>query len=144
MSAVSEKQEGKTASTVSQKQQRTDLKGLNILVVDDSDELREILEFILKSKGATVDPASDGAEAMKKATTMKYDLILMDMRMPGLDGNDTAMKIRESCSNIKIIALTGDVDAEKFLRTGSPFNAYIPKPIDPANLSVSILKTINS
>lgn len=121
---------------------RSDLKGIHILVVDDSDDLREILEFILKAKGATVDSARDGAEAINKAQNIPYDLILMDMRMPGLDGNDTAAKIKLTSANIKIIALTGDMDGEKYLRKESPFNAYIAKPIDPANLSVSILKTI--
>jgi len=128
----------------SQNTPRSDLNGVNILIVDDSDELREILEFILKSKGANVDSARDGIEAINKAQASKYDIILMDMRMPGLDGNDTAIKIRTKSEDIKIIALTGDVDGEKFLRKESPFNAYIAKPIDPANLSVSIRKTIGS
>lgn len=126
------------------KQRRTDLKGVNILIVDDSDELREILEYILKSKGASVDSARDGAEAINKTQSSSYDIILMDMRMPGLDGSETAMKIRSASSNTKIIALTGDVDGDKYLRAESPFNAYIAKPIDPANLSMSIIKTIDS
>jgi len=126
------------------KKPRTNLNGIHILIVDDSDDLREILEFILKSKGATVDSARDGAEAIDKTHSSTYDLILMDMRMPGLDGNDTALKIRSGSHDMKIIALTGDVDGEKYLRKESPFNAYIAKPIDPANLSVSILKTMNS
>jgi len=121
---------------------KTDLKGIRILVVDDSDDLREILEFVLKSKGAQVDSARDGAEAIDKAHAVPYDLILMDMRMPGMDGSDTAMKIRTTSSTIKIIALTGDVDAEKFRKENSPFNAYVVKPIDPTNLSLSILKTL--
>lgn len=123
---------------------RKDLNGIHILVVDDSDDLREILEFILKSKGATVDSARDGAEAINKTQAGKYDIILMDMRMPGLDGNDTALKIRTTKAEVKIIALTGDLDGEKFLRKESPFNAYVAKPIDPVNLSTSILETIDS
>jgi CheY-like chemotaxis protein len=118
---------------------------VHILVVDDSDDLREILEFILKSKGADVESARDGAEAINKVQSSPYDIILMDMRMPGLDGNDTALKIRNTSSaKLKIIALTGDVDGAKFLRKESPFNAYVVKPIDPANLSVSIIKTMDS
>ena len=124
--------------------QRTDLKGIRILVVDDSDDLREILEFILKAKGATVDSARDGAEAINKSQAVTYDLILMDMKMPGLDGVDTASKIRDNGSKVKIIALTGDMEEEKYKRKESPFNAYITKPIDPGNLSASILKTIES
>ena len=130
--------------TLPAKKENGDLNGVHILVVDDSDDLREILEFILKSKGADVDSARDGAEAINKANAIPYDIILMDMRMPGLDGNDTAMKIRSTLAKIKIIALTGDVDGEKFLRKDSPFNAYVVKPIDPANLSVTILKTIDA
>lgn len=123
---------------------RTDLKGIHILVVDDSDDLREILEYILKAKGATVDSARDGAEAINKTQKVPYDLILMDMKMPGLDGIDTASKIRDNGSKVKIIALTGDMEGEKYKKKESPFNAYITKPIDPSNLSASILKTIES
>lgn len=124
------------------KVQRTDLNGVHILVVDDSDELREILEFILTAKGAHVETASDGVEAIQKTQKNLYDVVLMDMRMPGLDGNDTAIKIRNQLDSIKIIALTGDIQGEKFLKKESPFNAYIVKPIDPSNLSQSILKTL--
>lgn len=121
---------------------KTDLKGIHILVVDDSDDLREILEFVLKANGAKVDSARDGAEAISKAQNVPYDIILMDMRMPGMDGSDTAEKIRAKSTKIKIIALTGDVDRDKFVKEKSPFNAYVVKPVDPANLSLSILKTL--
>ena len=129
-------------SYVEEKNQKAELKGIRILVVDDSDDLREILEFVLKANGAEVDSARDGAEAILKAQDVPYDIILMDMRMPGMDGSDTAEKIRAKSSNIKIIALTGDVDRDKFMKEKSPFNAYVVKPVDPANLSQSILKTL--
>ncbi len=123
---------------------KADLKGIHILVVDDSDELREILEFILRSKGADVDSARDGAEAVNKTQSVPYDLILMDMKMPGMDGDDTARKIRNLSSKVKIIALTGDIDEGKFVKNESPFNSYVVKPIDPITLSASILKTMGS
>lgn len=118
------------------------LKGVHILVVDDSDDLREILEFILQSKGADVDTACDGAEAIDKSKSVSYDLILMDMRMPGMDGLQTAKKIRDVRQDSKIIVLTGDVDTKEFLKSNTPFNDYIVKPIDPLALSMSILKNI--
>lgn len=121
---------------------KKDLRGINILVVDDSDDLREVLEYILKAHGANVDSARDGAEAISKVQSVPYDIILMDMRMPGMDGSDTAERIRANSAKIKIIALTGDVDKDKFLHDKSPFSAYVVKPVDPADLSQNILKTL--
>lgn len=123
---------------------KTDLQGVHILVVDDTEELREILGFILKAKGANVASASDGAEALNMFQgDTNYDVVLMDMKMPGLSGSDTALKMREKDDKSKIIALTGDIDGEKYMKEESPFDAYVVKPIDPEHLSESILKTIN-
>ncbi len=121
---------------------RNRLDGIRILVVDDSDDLREILEFVLKAKGALVESARDGAEAISKAQACLYDLILMDMRMPGLDGWDTAKAIKGRSEKTKIVALTGDINTSRAGSEGAPFDAVISKPIDPAMLSNSIIATI--
>ncbi len=122
---------------------RTSLDGVHILIVDDSDELREIIEFVLAARGARVDSACDGAEAISMSQTTSYDLILMDLRMPGLDGRDTAAKIKSRPSKTKIVALTGDLNAMRASAKDSPFDAFISKPIDPGNLSVSIINAVN-
>ena len=59
-----------------------------LLVVDDEDEIRELLVFDIQSSGYTVDSAKDGEEGLKKAVENNYDLILLDVMMPKMNGYD--------------------------------------------------------
>jgi two-component system, NtrC family, sensor kinase len=120
------------------------LKGIHILVVDDSEDLREMIELVLKAKGASVACARDGAEAISMSEANPYDLIVMDMRMPGLNGKETAAAIKRRQSHTKIVALSGDLDASTQIKDegSSPFDAFIPKPVDPHHLSAKIFETL--
>ena len=126
------------------KHDHSTLEGLRILIVDDSSEIRDILAVILKSSGAVVDTAMDGAEAIEKANHVKFDVILMDIVMPGLNGKDTAIQIRVLPYTKKIIALSGVIEAKNiFGELSSPFDAYIMKPVSPVELSHKILGTMS-
>lgn len=111
-----------------------------ILVVEDNPLNMEFLLEILKSQGIDVDGANDGNEAIQKAENGFYDIIIMDIALPGIDGVET-MKIIKSMPGYKsvpAVALTAFAmagDRERFLKAG--FDAYAAKPIDvPALMKI--------
>jgi two-component system alkaline phosphatase synthesis response regulator PhoP len=80
-----------------------------ILIIDDEDDFRANLKYILEKKGYQVQMAANGVEGLRKLETYVPDLILMDVMMPELDGMETAAKIREQVvfKDVVIIFLTG-------------------------------------
>lgn len=102
-----------------------------ILIVDDDDDIRELLEFDIRSSGYFVDTASDGMEGLNKALNNSYDLIILDVMMPKMNGFDVCQNIRRAKLAIPILMLTakGTIDdkAEGF---DSGADDYIVKPFD--------------
>ncbi len=114
-----------------------------ILVVEDNELNMELVIDILESEGFTVDKAITGEEAIKKAEMVLYDLILMDISLPGIDGVKTAeiIKNRPEHNDVPVIALTALVmkgDKEKLLDSG--FDDYIPKPLNMSEFKSKIMK----
>ena len=108
-----------------------DLTQISVLIVDDFEMNRELAGFLLDSFGCNYDMASDGFEAVSLTKQNNYDMILMDLHMPRLNGYDAAIQIREFNSSTKIIGFTADVvgDVEKqVLAVG--MNGLISKPFD--------------
>ena len=104
-----------------------------MLVVDDEEDLREILKFNLESEGYLVDTAPSAEEALKMLTE-KYDLILLDVMMPKIDGLQACMRIREF-SNVPIIMLTArSTDMDKLMGFECGADDYITKPFNPLEL----------
>ncbi len=110
--------------------------GCRVLVADDNEVNREVLCDILKSAGMRVDTAVNGMDALKKvADDQCYDLILLDIHMPVMDGYDVARSLRKNGSTIPIIAVTADVFQgvrEESLVAG--INGYLSKPVKPNEL----------
>ena len=104
-----------------------------VLVVEDN-PLNMELEFeLLKAKGFLVEGVANGEEAIKKTEKELYDLILMDIELPGMDGMAVTKIIKSKLQykNVPVIAITAYAmkgDKERFLAAG--FEDYIPKPID--------------
>jgi CheY-like chemotaxis protein/nitrogen-specific signal transduction histidine kinase len=111
---------------------------LSILVVDDLDANREIVRALLEATGQQVHEASGGAQAVSLAVRQTFDLILMDLQMPGMDGFATTRAIRRLSpenSTTPIIALSANVlpeHVDEAERAG--MNDHIGKPIVPAKL----------
>ena len=88
-----------------------------ILVVDDEENFREIFSIKLNSLGFRVETAEDGRQAIQKAKNLKPDLILMDVRMPVMDGIEAATKLKEDTTtkDIKVVFLTvlGESEADR-------------------------------
>jgi signal transduction histidine kinase/CheY-like chemotaxis protein len=109
-----------------------------ILVVDDIDINREIIEAYLNLGGYSVDTAASASEAIRMLQAERYDLVLMDIQMPEMDGVTATRRIRslpDSIKNIPIIAMTGNVlpaQVRSFIEAG--MNGHIGKPIERATL----------
>ncbi len=115
-----------------------------ILVAEDDWVNQEVaLELLRETLGFAVDVAPDGAEALEMALQHRYDLILMDMQMPELDGLGATQAIREidGYSDVPIIAMTANAFAEDRTRCmDAGMNDFIAKPVDPDNLFVMLLR----
>ena len=115
---------------------------LRILLVEDLEVNREIATAILGNSGYQVDAVPDGADAIAAVKARSYDLVLMDVQMPGIDGV-TATKIIRAlpppACDIPIIAMTANVLADQvdgFIRSG--MNGHVGKPFKPAALIAAI------
>lgn len=102
-----------------------------LLVADDDNEIRELLEFDLSHSGYEVDTAKDGEEALRMALTGNYDLILLDVMMPKMNGFDACKNIRNAKPNIPILMLTAKgTITDKTQGFDSGADDYIVKPFD--------------
>ncbi len=114
-----------------------------ILIVDDNPFSRMYISDLLLVEGFTVEEAVNGKEALFKINKRDFQLIIMDLLMPGMDGFETAKKIRELGITIPIVAVSAIAlkqDRQRSLRAG--FNDFIPKPIDLKQLRYIIKKYI--
>ena len=108
-----------------------------ILLVEDNEMNRDMLSRRLERKGYQVELAVDGRQGVDKAKTLAYDLVLMDMSLPEIDGWEATRELRAdpATKELPIIALTAHAmsgDREKALEAGC--NDYDTKPIDLARL----------
>lgn len=102
-----------------------------ILIVDDDDEIRELLEFDIRSSGYFVDTAKDGLEGLNKALNNSYDLILLDVMMPKMNGFDVCKNIRAAKLAIPILMLTAKGTIEdKTAGFDGGADDYLVKPFD--------------
>ena len=111
---------------------------MRILVVDDEQLLVKGMKFNLENEGYTVETAYDGATAIDMAKTGDFDLIILDLMMPQVDGLTACMRIREF-SNVPIIMLTArSEDADKIIGLESGADDYITKPFNILELMARI------
>lgn len=102
-----------------------------VLIIDDDDEIRELLEFDIKASGYFVDTACDGMEGLNKALNNSYDIILLDVMMPKMNGFDVCKNIRRAKLSIPILMLTakGTID-DKTEGFDCGADDYLVKPFD--------------
>jgi DNA-binding NtrC family response regulator len=102
-----------------------------ILVIDDDEDIRKVLSEILKDNGYNADSAETGGEALRKAEKKFYNLALIDIRLPDIEGIELLTKIRETKPKMRKIIITGYPtlkNAVEALNKGA--DAYIMKPLD--------------
>ena len=102
-----------------------------ILIVDDDDEIRELLEFDVAQSGYFVDTAKDGKEGLNKVLNNSYDLVILDVMMPKMNGFDVCKNIRQAKLAIPVLMLTakGTID-DKTIGFDCGADDYLVKPFD--------------
>jgi PAS domain S-box-containing protein len=107
----------------------------NVLLAEDNPDSRNIIGYFLEKAGLTVERVENGLLALERATRKEYDVILMDMQMPEMDGYTATSTLRQQGYTRSILALTAHAmagDEEKCLRAGC--NAYLTKPVEAERL----------
>nr|WP_269142562.1 ATP-binding protein [Acetobacter garciniae] len=116
---------------------RDTLTGSNILIVDDVKENRLVAEWGLKASGANVTAVHDGEAAISVAAQGGFDLLLLDLRMPGLDGYETAKRIRATegkAGDVPIVVVSANVAPDPSRMAAAGINGFLAKPFTPAAL----------
>ena len=111
----------------------------HLLVVDDDRRIRDLLSRFLSSEGYRVTTADTAADARAKLRSLSFDLLILDVMMPGESGFDFAKSMRAASDNVPILMLTARDAAEsriKGLEMGA--DDYLSKPFEPRELSLRI------
>ena len=114
---------------------------LKVLLVDDEKEFVESLSERLKLRNVEAQVAFDGEQALEAIKREKPDVMVLDLRMPGIDGIDVLRKVRQSDPGMEVVILTGhgtDKDEEQVLKLGA--SALLKKPVDIDQLTRTFRK----
>lgn len=114
-----------------------------ILIVDDNDDVVTTYRVVLERMGYGVDIARDGNECLEKIEQNRPDIVLLDVLLPGLSGNEVCRLIKETArtSDIPVVAITASVAAdtrEKMAEVGA--DAFLLKPIEVSDLNRVVKK----
>jgi CheY-like chemotaxis protein len=148
--ATGERTETVHASAAGAAPQRTVLTGRRVLLTDDNAINRKVAVMFMKPHGLVITEAANGKEALDKLATGTFDVVLMDVHMPVMDGIEAVQQIRASSepwSKLPVIALTADAmqgDRERYLALG--MTGYVSKPIDQRELlqAISTVLQVNT
>ena len=115
-----------------------------ILVVDDEEALRTVLSSELKGEGYDVDTAADGDEAISVVQNKKFDLLLLDIKMPKVDGFEVFKFVKKSFPSIKVIMLTGFADLKNAIESKKlGAEDFVSKPYDLVDLLTTIERVLS-
>jgi len=118
----------------------------NILIVDDSTSMRQMVSFTLKTDGHNVVDASDGLEGLEKAKSTQFDLIISDVNMPNRNGLEMTSDIRAlpNYKFIPILLLTTESTGEKKAEgKAAGATGWIVKPFNPETLKQTVSKVLS-
>jgi two-component system response regulator ResD len=109
-----------------------------ILVVDDEERIRRLVRMYLERSGFAVDEAADGVEALNKAMTHPYSLIILDLMLPGMDGRDVCAHVRQHYDTpiIMLTAAGDEMDRIHGFELGA--DDYVVKPFSPRELVMRV------
>ena len=106
-----------------------------LLVIDDEEDIREMLEFVLASDGFSVVTADGGLAALEIAEERRFDVAITDMKMPDMDGLETLAALKKLDATLEVIVVTGyasEQTAAECIKLGA--YAYLRKPFEVADL----------
>ena len=116
-----------------------------VLVVDDEDALRSVLSTELISEGYTVDTAPDGDDAITILQQKAFDLVLLDIKMPRVDGFEVLRFIKQRYPNTKVIMLTGFADLKNAIESKKlGAEDFVSKPYDLVDLLTTIERVLSA
>lgn len=121
-----------------------ELEGRHILVVDDSEDNLALIKGFLENKVLDIDLAGNGVQGVERASCKEYDMVLMDIQMPEMDGFEAVKVLRSRGFKGKVVALTAHAmkgDREKCLESG--FDDYLCKPISRSSLTQCISRNFH-
>ena len=111
----------------------------HILIVDDDTRIRELLQKYLADNGYRTSSASDAKEAQSKMDALTYDLLVLDIMMPGITGLEFTKVLRDAENAIPILLLTALAETEQRIEgLTSGADDYLPKPFDPKELLLRV------
>jgi CheY-like chemotaxis protein len=114
-----------------------------ILLVEDQPSNRTVISLMLEALGFQVETAVDGEEALEKVHENAYDLILMDIKMPRMDGYEATRQLRQKGIQTPIVALSANVfDEQEHHQISMMFDGFVTKPVDSRKLSETLKKFI--
>ncbi|MFF2157259.1 response regulator transcription factor [Paenibacillus chitinolyticus] len=109
-------------------------KGASVLIIDDEPEIRDIVQIFLNNEGYEVMEAEDGAAGLELLRKKEFDLIILDVMMPKLDGIQACMQIRQTRNTPIIMLSAKNEDIDKILGLTSGADDYLSKPFNPLEL----------
>ena len=119
------------------------LEGLRVLLVEDLEDLREMIGRLLEGTGAVVMTAAEGTSGIELALTQRFDVILMDLQMPGIDGFEAMRRLRTHDYRRPIVALTAHAmkdERDRCLAGG--FDDHLAKPVDRSRLVAALRRYV--
>ncbi len=117
----------------------------SILIVDDEEGVRRVLREFFKRRGFDVFEAESGEQALQCISSVKVSAVLLDMRMPGMDGLETLKRILEIDPKLGVVMATAVQDEEKIKRAiGLGAYNYVLKPFDFANLELVVMSKLTT
>ena len=137
-----------TSRPVAQKNQVMELPPLSILVADDMEQNRDLMRILLEREGHRVTCVSDGSEAVRSAKYNEFDLILMDVQMPNMDGHTASKHIREyresqGLAPIPVIAMTASVmESDRKAAMSAGMDGFCTKPVEFHKLCEEIVRVL--
>lgn len=119
-----------------------------VLIVDDDDSVRELIEFVVKKEGFRIEKAADGEDALNKARTINPDLILLDLMLPKFGGFEILRELQsDETGNIPIVIITGrytDRSTSDMIKQEPNVRDFIEKPVKPQVLVALMHKLLKT
>ena len=116
----------------------------SILVVDDEDALRTVLSSELLNEGYEVHSAADGDDAITELDKAQYDLVLLDIKMPRMNGFEVLKHIKQNHARTKVVMLTGFADLKNAIESKKlGADDFVSKPYDLVDLLTTIERVLS-
>ena len=119
-----------------------------VLIVDDDESVRELIEFIVKKEGFRIEKAADGEEALNKARAVNPDIILLDLMLPKYGGFEILRELQaDETSGIPIVIITGrytDRSTSDMIKQEPNVRDFIEKPVKPQILTSLLHKLLRT